>query len=545
MKTKYLLLLALILVGASLGPSPTISAPPTPAGPGLDAEDVLIFPAPLFVGDRVSVDVVPRLGAGVAVNDAYSVTLTYPDGSTDSAPVAPQGLDYRPRARFYWTWTASGPARATALTVTLNLPPEAEVGDPNPTDNRVVVPLTLHPQSEIPPPEPSARWTTTETAGFRLHYLTNAAAERDLAYLTTQAAWAYDAVTARLAPGDETLDIYLMDRIIGHGGYASSAWVAVAYADRQYVPQHMDLVLRHELTHRLDAAIDCDGAPTLLREGLAVYITGGHYRLDAVPRKTATLVRSGRYIPLATLAQDFYLHQHEIGYLEAGALVTYVVDQFGWESVATLCHAAKASEAGDDVARLEAGLRELSGLDLAEFERRWKWWLHALPSTARDSAALDAKLHLMEAIRGYQAAYDPTAHFLIGILFSPEAAEQRGLTADFARRPRAAEPIAVELLLEMAVAAWERHQPVRAETLLAEVDLVLTEGVGASALASDVRAMTEASLARGYEPYRLVPNEDGSYLIYALEYADWPRQRILVGALSGDEWLVTGPQPDF
>ncbi len=545
MKTKYLLWLALILVGASLRPSLAISAPPTPAGPGLDGDEIQVFPSVLFVGDRVSVDVVPRLGAGVAANGAYSVTLTYPDGSTDSAPVAPQGLDYRPRARFYWTWTASGPARTAALTVTLNLPPEAEVGDPNPADNRVVVPLTLHPQSEIPPPEPSARWTTTETAGFRLHYLTNAAAERDLAYLTTRAAWAYDAVTARFPAGDEPLDIYLLDRVIGHGGYASSAWVAVTYADRQYVPQHMDLVLRHELTHRLDGAIDCDGAPTLLREGLAVYITGGHYRRDAAPRKTATLVRSGRYIPLATLAQDFYLHQHEIGYLEAGALVTYVVDQFGWESVATLCQAAKASEAGDDVARLEAGLRELSGLDLAEFERRWRWWLHALPSTARDSAALDAKLHLMEAIRGYQAAYDPTAHFLMGILFSPEAAERRGLTADFVRRPRAAEPIAVELLLEMAVAAWERHQPARAEMLLAEVDLVLAEGVGASALASDVRAMAEASLARGYEPYRLAPNDDGSYLIYALEYDDWPRQRILVGAPEGDEWLVTGPQPDF
>ncbi len=57
--------------------------------------------------------------------------------------------------------------------------------------------------------------------------------------------------------------------------------------------------------------------------------------------------------------------------------------------------------------------------------------------------------------------------------------------------------------------------------------------------------MTEASLARGYEPYRLAPNDDGSYLIYALEYDDWPRQRILVGAPEGDEWLVTGPQPDF
>ncbi len=543
MKKKYLLWLALILVGALLRPAATIAAPPTPSGPGLDAEDIRIFPSSLFVGDRISVDVTPHLDAGDERD--YSVTLTYPDGTSDEAPVVPQGLDYRPRARFYWTWTAPGPARTTALTVTLNLPPEAEVLDPHPADNRVVVPLTLHPQSEMHPPEPLARWTATEIPGFRLHYLTNAAAERDLSYLTTRADWAYDAVTARFPAGDETLDIYLLDRVIGHGGYASSAWVAVTYADRQYVPQNMNLVLRHELTHRLDGAIDCDGAPSLLREGLAVYITGGHYRLDALPRKTATLLQSGQYIPLATLAQDFYLHQHEIGYLEAGALMTYIVDQFGWESVATLCRAAKASEAGDDVARLEAGLRELSGFDLTEFERRWKWWLHALPATAQESAALSAKVRLMDTVRAYQAAYDPSAHFLQGILFSPEAAARHDLTADFVRRPRAAEPIAVELLLEMAVGAWERHQPARAEELLAEVDLILAEGVGASALASDVRAMTEASLARGYEPYRLAPNDDGSYLIYALEYDDWPRQRILVGAPKGDEWLVTGPQPDF
>lgn len=543
MKKKDLLWLALILVGALLKPAETISAPPTPAGPGLDVDEIRIFPSVLFVGDRISVDVAPRLDAGDERD--YSVTLTYPDGTSDEAPVALQGLDYRPRARFYWTWTAAGPARTTALTVTLNLPPETEVLDPHLADNRVVVPFTLHPQSEMHPPEPSARWMASEIPGFRLHYLTNAAAERDLAYLTTRAAWAYEAVTARFPAADETLDIYMLDRVIGHGGYASSAWVAVTYTDRQYVPQNMELVLRHELTHRLDAAIDCDGAPSLLREGLAVYVTGGHYRLDALARKTATLLPSGRYIPLATLAQDFYLHQHEIGYLEAGALMIYVVDQFGWESVATLCGAAKASEAGDDVARFEAGLRAVSGLELAEFERRWMWWLRALPATAQESAALTAKVRLMDTVRAYQAAYDPSAHFLQGILFSPAAAERRGLTADFVRRPRAAEPIAVELVLEMAVRAWERHQPARAEELLAEVDLVLDEGVGASALASAVRAMTEASLARGYEPYRLVQNEDGSYLIFALEYADWPRQRILVGARADDEWLVTGPQPDF
>jgi hypothetical protein len=542
MKRKYLSLMVLILISASLRSAKALSAPPTP---GLDVDEIQVFPSPLFVGDRVSVDVVPRLDVDVEAGGAYSVTLTYPDGTSDSAPVAPQGLDYRPRARFYWTWTAPEPARRTELVVSLNLPPDVEAADPNLADNRVVVPLTLHPQSEVHPPEPTTRWATTETVGFRLHYLTDAAAERDLAYLTTRAAWAYDTVTTRLAPGDEPLDIYLSDRIIGHGGYASTEWVAVAYADRQYVPQHMDLVLRHELTHRLDAAIACDGAPALLREGLAVYVTGGHYRLDAVPRKAATLLKSGRYIPLATLAQDFYLHQHEIGYLEAGALVTYVVDQFEWDGVSTLCRATQASEADDEVARLEAGLRELSGFDLAEFERRWTWWLRAMPATAQEAAALDAKLHLMEAIRGYQATYDPPAHFLQGILFSPKSAEQHGLTADFVRRPRAAAPIAVELLLEMAAGAWERHQPARAEELLAEVDLVLVEGVGASALASDVRAMTEAALARGYEPYRLVPNDDGSYLIYALEYADWPRQRILVGAPEGDEWLVTGPQPDF
>ena len=248
MKTKYLLWMAIILVGALLRPAEALSAPPTPSGPGLDADEIQIFPTPLFVGDRVSVDVTPRLGDVVEASGAYSVTLTYPDGTSDSAPVMPQGLDYRPRARFYWTWTVPEPARMTALTVTLDLSPE--VLDPHLADNRVVVPLTLHPQSEMHPPEPSARWATTETAGFRLHYLTDAAAARDLSYLATQAAWAYEAVTARLAPGDDPLDIYLLDRVIGQGGYASSAWVAVTYADGAYVPQHMDLVLRHKFTDR-------------------------------------------------------------------------------------------------------------------------------------------------------------------------------------------------------------------------------------------------------------------------------------------------------
>ncbi len=495
-------------------PSPTVFALPTvtPTPEPLAPEDVHFYPDPLYAGDWVSVDVLPRLAG--AVTDPMTLTLTLPDGTPVEAAVASQGLDGRRRARFVWVWQAPAEAGMRAMTLTLR------------TTAGVVATLpltvTLRDPGALLPPEPWARWAVTETEGVRLHYLTHSAAARDLPSLMAMARDAYAAISAQLGPSEERVELYVLSRVIGQGGYASSQWVAVSYVDRMYAPIALETALRHELVHRLDDAIGCDAAPALLREGLAVYGAGGHYRPESLPRRAAAAIALGRDVPLATLARDFYTHQHEVGYLEAGAMMAYVVERHGWAGVETLCRAAVASEASDAMARVAAGVRALGYAGLADFEMAWR---ASLPPPGDETEVLAVELRLMEAMRAYQQTYDPGAYFLEGLFFDPAAGEVRGIVADFVRHPRTAENITLELLLARAQEALASSRPAEAQQYVEATEAVLRGGFDADPLASTVLAMVRQALATGREPYRLMGGGAEGFWFYALDRAHWPRRR--------------------
>jgi hypothetical protein len=154
-------------------------------------------------------------------------------------------------------------------------------------------------------------------------------------------------------------------------------------------------------------------------------------------------------------------------------------------------------------------------------------------------ARLEVELRLMETVRAYQRIYDPGAHFLEGILFSPQDGEQWNITADFVRRPHEAEPVALELLLVMAQEAVSNGAIDVVERPLAAVEDALANGFPQIGLAADVRAIVAAALAQGYEPYRLVPYLDGSYEVHALVQTAWPAQRALTASQVGTAWSVT------
>lgn len=522
-------------------PTPTFTPSPVPTplpvGPGLELDSVRFFPWPLYPGDWVSVSVGPRVPPDVT----GPLTLTWALDSTDTltAPVGLEGLDARLQARFYWAWRVPETMSAIPLTFTLFLPPDAF--DPNLADNTLVVSVKPLPVEALHAPEPQAEWVSTELPGVRLHYLTGTAAERDLDAIAAEVAAAYTDVGARFGPGAEgdLLDIYLLDRVIGHGGYATRDWVAVSYTDRQYAPSDLGMVLRHELTHRLDAALGCQAAPSVMREGLAVYVAGGHYWPGSLVQDAAALRASAHYIPLSQLAGDFYMHQHEVSYREAGAFVGYIVERFGWEGVETFCRATLSGEWENATAQLSAGLHALGEADWQAFEKTWEAWLDAQPTSPETLARLEAELRLMETLRAYQRTYDPSAHFLEGILFSPQDGAQWNITADFVRRPHEAEPVALELLLAMAQETVSDGVIEAVERPLAAVEDALANGFPQTGLAADARAIVAAALAQGYEPYRLIPYLDGSYEVHALVQAAWPAQRVLMAAHVGMAWSVT------
>jgi len=512
-------------------PTPLPTATPDP-GPGLDAAEVQLFPWPLYAGDRVSVDVDPRLPVSMSV--PLTLTLALHTGEILTAPVTLTGLDEQYQARLYWAWSMPDMAGEVPLTFTLLLPPG--VPDPDLSDNVLPMSFWVSATETLLPPEPDAQWTFTETQGFRLHYLTGTAAERDLSAITVEAASVYSDVVTHFEAPETPLNIYLVDRVIGQGGYASSAWIAVSYTDRMYAPITLDTVLRHELVHRLDQAIGCDAALPIVREGLAVYISGGHYRTEPVLSKAAAIATTDYYVPLARLLEDFYVHQHEVSYAEAGAWVAYVVETFGWDGLERLCRAASVAE-GDDAQRLAAGLEALAAPALDDFEAAWLQWLGQITPMALP--LLDAEIHLMDTMRAYQRMYDPVAHFLDGILFSPEQAEQANITADFIRRPRAPEPVALELMLTMAQEAIRQGDAARVEAVLDVVDQVLLERRFAQGLAADTLDIVRTSLDYGYEPYRLGPDGEGGYFVYVLDRVMWPTRCVLVAMSADDgEWRV-------
>jgi hypothetical protein len=253
-----------------------------------------------------------------------------------------------------------------------------------------------------------------------------------------------------------------------------------------------------------------------------------------------------------------------------------VVEQLGWEGVEDLCRATAEAQ-GTDEERLNAGLKKVMAMDLLTFEQTWLRWIRGLHPSAQEIALLKLDWAFMETMRAYQIQFDPGANFLFGILFSPAEAvaaatkESRDLTANFTRRPRAPEAIALELLLVMAQDARQVKDLERMQACLTAVNAVLEDGFSspamaatmAAGLAADVLAIVRSTLACGYEPYRLTWNIDeygedwmapatntknaqpllpSGYLVYALDYRAWPEQRILVAARDDTTWQVTGPQ---
>lgn len=519
----------------------TSTSSPTPVpDPALLPEQVYVYPRPLVSGDRATFDVVPALPSdGI---DGVEVSIALPAGETLTGTVHRIGFDETERARFYWVWDTTGLSGTQLITLTLALP--AEVADPNPTNNRLVLPITLQSQARVAPPGPEVRWQTAQTAGVRLHYLTGSAAARDLTAILQTAEVAYAEVTARLQPqSQQPLDVFLLDRVVGQGGYAASDWVAISYVDRAYPPSNLKMLLVHEMTHRLDCAIGCDEAPALLREGLAVMMAGGHYWPASLPRKAAALPGTEAYIPLGDLVEDFYLHQHEISYLEAGALLVYLGEALGPPDLEALCRAAASAE-GTDRQRLSEALSEVGVGDLPEVERAWLRWLGALHPTEQEAQALEVEIRYLETMRAYQARYDRVANFRKGVLFSPQAALSYGITADFVRDPDAPEAIALELLLRLARETLQRQNLARADVLLNDVQGALASSPPWQGMAQDVREIVGAALKRGYEPYRMLDKPaQGGWLIYALDRADWPAQRLLWASQDDvGRWIVTGPQ---
>ena len=98
---------------------------------------------------------------------------------------------------------------------------------------------------------------------------------------------------------NERAPVVLIPRLLGHGGFTGRE-IVLSYLDRNYVGGNLAVIFHHELVHYLDVRSGGDLKPSMLVEGLAVYLSGGHYKPEPLmPRLAALLPPEAGCTPVA------------------------------------------------------------------------------------------------------------------------------------------------------------------------------------------------------------------------------------------------------
>ena len=403
-------------------------------------------------------------------------------------------------------------------------------------------------RGQLPLREQQARWAQAENDCCLVYYLTGSAAERDLAHLLEVIDDQADGASEKLGVAiTEPVEVLLLPRVLGHGGFANGG-LAISYLDRNYIGGDVETIIHHEFIHILDARLGGELKPSLLQEGFAVYQSGGHFKpeplmeraaalLDPEPgcvpasawaetprysKKTAAPSDStseacglGLYIPLADLLKAFYQKQHEIGYLEGGALIEYMAETWSEKAFNEFyrdIHSKDGMLEGNpgeisNEAAVNSALRRHFGLDLDRLE---KGFLNALQEVKLEPVWVnDVRLGLMlsDSARAYQQKYVPSAYYLHAWLPDRKIMREKGIVADILRSPTGEVNLALEAMLTSAKKGFLAGDFVQVEGLLQAVTSALTSSSNKEAgifahnpLAGEYYNLTAALVTRGLEP---------------------------------------------
>ena len=509
---------------------------PTPAADyQLSPASIHFHPDPqLYSGDIASIEVVAE---GAPANWSGAAVRLY-IGERSDEPLARgnftrYGLGGRLQATFTWVWDTAG--RSGPQTVIVVVSPGPIPGETTPPEQELAVSVTLLPAEARPQPEPEAQWAEAESACCLFHYLTGTAAARDIDVIRAQADAAFAHVSATLGiTREQKVGFTLVSRLLGHGGFASSE-ISLSYLDRNPAVTELFSVFAHEGTHILDRQI-ATVRPTMMVEGLAVYVAGGHFKTEPLDARAAAVLALDRYIPLTDLANGFYPAQHEIGYLEAGAFINYLVARDGWPTFKGMY--ATFQSAPTDAAMLDAALRAHYNVTLADMEAEWLAYLRAQPADPAQVEDLRLTVALFDTLRRYQQLKDPAAYFLSAWLPDGREARRRNIVGDFVRHPLAPDNIALEAMLDAAGMNLHAGAYPATADLLAAVNTALDAGdLNAAPLAANYLRVVEQLQAQGYEVQDL--QLDGpNALVSAIR--TWPTlETLTLTEASGGGWVIT------
>lgn len=490
-------------------PIPTIAAK-TPTVIPKETLSVIFHPdSALYVGDQISLEIIAPTGENLQ-DSQVEVSVAQPISHTlKTTKFAHFGLGNRLEANLTWAWNTTELSPGD-YTLSFSVQPNGA------TWTQTVL---LQPAEALPLNEVGARWVTDESDCCLVYYITQTASERDISTLLEMLDKQAREISQEMqAEFNAPVSVVFIPRVLGHGGFTTQE-IAVTYLDRNYIGDATEMILRHELAHLLDGQLGGDLRPTLLVEGLAVYISGGHFKPELLMPRAAVLVDNHQYIPFDDLIDDFYNTPHEIGYMEAGALVEFMVETWGWEDFSSFYRDIHpAPDEGRQSVAMDIALQKHFNLSLKALEQRF---LEALVSQSISSESKDdvrLTVDYYNTVRRYQQSLDPSAYFLTAWILDGKDMRQRSITADYMRHPSTVNNLVLETMLQAAGDSLRNTNYSEAEHLISAVNLVLDAlgrdesiSFSGSSLALDYYAIVNTLLARGYQPQHINVNANTAH----------------------------------
>ncbi len=419
-------------------PQPTLTPVPTLTPIPEEGFTVRLHPdGPLYVGDQVSIEVISPEDSDLEEKNVQIRVGGLEPKDLGSSGFGEYGIGGRLQATFSWVWDTSDLVSGD-YHIGFSVQPDG----PEWTET-----VSLLPAMDVPSPEPMARWETIEIECCDVHFISGTDFVKDLPdLLDVIQMQAEDAVQRMGIEFEQRVPITILPRVVGHGGFAGSE-IYVSYTFSNYAGNDLPQVLHHEMIHILDRQLGGELRPSLFVEGLAAYLSDGHFKKEPFLSRAAALLDLGWYLPLNDLADSFYTSQHEIGYLEGAALVHYMVNRYGWQAFNDFYRDIYPHPSGDQSQAIDQALLSHFGLTLEQLEAKFKTDLHwqNINPDMYDDVILSVTYY--EAVRRYQRMLDPSAYFLTAWLPDGEQMRQRGIVADYLRRPSTPENQVIEELL--------------------------------------------------------------------------------------------------
>ncbi|MEM8856855.1 MAG: hypothetical protein AAGD96_00955 [Chloroflexota bacterium] len=500
-------------------PPPTDTSTPLPVEDELfiEAGQLNLYPAgPIYVGDQVTFQL------GVSIPDDVLPDWVVIDVLINGEEFTRQTINASNLGRervllLPRSWDTTNYQGVNTITFWADPTDQIQDGDENPDNNIINFEVTVLGENPLSEFSENQEWIVRETEFARVHVVSGTAAHRDIQQLLvlTDESIQKASIALREVPR-RTYDVYFIEKVIGQGGYAGGSMV-VSYSDRNYSGGRIEEVLVHETIHLLDQQISTSGRLTFLAEGLAVWGSGGHYKPEDLNGRAAALVATGFYIPLPQIIDNFYPVQHEIGYLEAGAFVQYLVETYGWDKFRELYSTFKNAPDGQNAVQLDQYLLSIYGKTLVQIEQEWLTKLGEMTLDKNIVADLNGTIRFYNIMRRYQANHDPTAYFLEAWLPRPNLLRDTGTTAELSRRPELPINLVLEVMLTEAEILLRSGNFRQAEVLMGSIERALdNQNNFIDPLGASYNEITLQAYDRGYEVQRILLDGQNATAVYTI-----------------------------